>query len=198
MDASGFNFIKMKIGLSIVTVKVLCSVEKCLIWSHVSKFWDKTQGVSCVWKVCIFFKNCTSNYICGKCDGKHISWFSKLKKDQERDESSSDNVGVHVVVLKGTYQAAKGKVAGISRDRTWMTMQILFEAECQRTYLTESFHKYWKLETVRTENVFINTSGTLHKSKLANRDVVQLKIKHIFLLRHCVIQFLQTFKNEEI
>lgn len=31
MDASGFDFIKMKIGLSIVTVKVLCSVEKCLI-----------------------------------------------------------------------------------------------------------------------------------------------------------------------
>ena len=73
----------------------------------------------------LVFERCTyvskivplsTNYICGKCDGKHISWFSKLKKDQERDESSSDNVGVHVVVLKGTYETAKGKVAGISRD----------------------------------------------------------------------------------
>ena len=70
------------------------------------------------------FKNCTSSYICRKCDGKHhISLCSKLKKDQEKDESSAkstDNVVAHVGVLKGTLlQTAKGKVAGINTDETW-------------------------------------------------------------------------------
>ena len=67
------------------------------------------------------FKNCTSSYIYRKCDGKHhISLCSKLKKDQEKDESSAkstDNVVAHVGVAKGTLlQTANGKVAGINTE----------------------------------------------------------------------------------
>ena len=41
------NFVKIKIGVFIVTVKVslLCSVEKCLMWGHVFQFWEKTPDV---------------------------------------------------------------------------------------------------------------------------------------------------------
>ena len=69
-------------------------------------------------------KSCTSSYISGKCDGKYISWCSKLKKDQEKNESSvtsTGNVVVHVGILKRTLlQTPKEKVAGISAGSTWM------------------------------------------------------------------------------
>ena len=53
-----------------------------------------------------------------KCDGKHhISICSKLNNDQEKSESSeisTDNVVVHVGLLKGTLpQTSKGTVANI-------------------------------------------------------------------------------------
>ena len=40
------------------------------------------------------FKNCTLSCICQKCDGKHhTSICSKLKKNQEKDESSVKSTG---------------------------------------------------------------------------------------------------------
>ena len=113
------------------------------------------------------FKNCTSSYICWKWEGKHISLCSKLKKDPEKNESSAkstDNVVVHVGVLKGSLlQTARGKVAWINTDQTWTTTWILFDTGSQCTYLTENLCKHLKLETVRTENVIINTFGTSHE-----------------------------------
>ena len=155
------------------------------------------------------FKNCTSSYICRKCDGKHhISLCSKLKKDQEKNESSAkstDNVVAHVGVLKGTLlQTAKGKVAGINTDETWTTTRILFDTGSQRTYLAENLRKHLKLETIRTENVIINTFGTSHESKLETLDVVQLKIKHryenrcIFIEALCYPVICKPLKNQEI
>ena len=155
-----------------------------------------------------FFKNCTSSHICGKCDGKHhISLCSKLKKDQEKDESSAkstDNVAAHVVVLKGTLlQTAKRKVIGINTDETWTTTRVLFDTGSQRTYLTENIRKHLKLEKIWTENV-INTFGTLHESKLETLDVVQLKIKHryenrcIFVEALCYPVICKPLKNQEI
>ena len=49
-------------------------------------------------------------------------------------------------------------------------MQILFDTGSQCTYLTENVHEHLKLETVRTDNVIINTFGTLHESKLETLD----------------------------
>ena len=84
-------------------------------------------------------------------------------------------------------------VGGINTDETWTTTRILFDTGSQRTYLTESLRKHLKLETIRTENVIINTFGTSHESKLETPDAVQLKIKlrcgnGCILLKHCVIQ----------
>ena len=89
------------------------------------------------------FKNCTSSYICWKCDGKHISLCLKFKKDPEKDESyakSTDNVVAHVGVVKGTLlQTAKRKVAGINTDETWTTTRILFHTGSQPAYLKENY-----------------------------------------------------------
>ena len=43
------SFPKTQIGVFIVVVKAsLCdSLEKCLMWNHVSKFWEKIPDVSC-------------------------------------------------------------------------------------------------------------------------------------------------------
>ena len=69
--------------------------------------------------------------------GNNISLCSKLKKNQEKNESfakSTDNVVAHVGVLKGNLlRTAKRKVAGINIDETWTTTRILFHTGCQRT-----------------------------------------------------------------
>ena len=89
------------------------------------------------------FKNCTSSYICRKCDGKHISLCSKLKKDQEKDESSAkstDNVVAHAGVAKGTLlQTANGKVAEINTElgrphECYLTQEVNVPI-WQRTYV---------------------------------------------------------------
>ena len=114
---------------------------------------------------------------------------------------STDNIAAHIGVLKGTLlQTTKGKVAGINTDETWTTTQILFDTGSQRTYLTGNLRKHLKLETIRTENVIINTFGTSHESKLETLDVVQLKIKHRYENRCIFIEallssYLQTFKK---
>ena len=68
----------------------------------------------------------------------------------------------------------------------------------------ELFEKHLKLETIRTENVVINTFGTSHESKLETLDVVQLKIKNryetrfIFIEALCYPVICRTLKNQEI
>ena len=94
-------------------------------------------------------------------------------------------------VLRGTLlQTAKEKVAGINTDETWTTTRILFDTGSQHTCLTENLRKHLKPETIRTENVVINTFGL--RTNL-NLKCLMLKIKlrcgnRCILLKHCVIQ----------
>ena len=92
----------------------------------------------------------------------------------------------------------------MNKEETWTTTQILFDTGIRRTYLTENLRKHLKLETVRTENVIINTFGTLHESKLEMLDGVQLKIKQLYESRCIFIESLcypviwKPLKNQEI
>ena len=154
---------------------LLHCVKVSNVKSHIDILRKNSTYFSCL-KSGHIFENCTSSYICRKCDGKHhFSLCSKLKKDQEKDESpakSTDNVVVHVGVLKGTLlQTVNGKVAGINTDESWATTRILLETGNQRTYLTENLRKYLKLEIIRIEDVIVNTFETLHESKLETPDV---------------------------
>ena len=91
------------------------------------------------------FKNRPSSYIYRKCDGKHhISLCSKLKKNQEKNESSAkstDNVAAHVGVLKGNLlQTAKGKVAELIQTKLRRQHEYYFTQDVnvpnwQRTYV---------------------------------------------------------------
>ena len=120
-------------------------------------------------------------------------------------QKSTDNVVARVGVLKGTLlQTAKGKVARINTDETWTTTRILFDTGSQGAYFTETLRKHLKLETIRTENVIINTFGTLHESKLKTLAVVQLKINHRYEIRCvftealCYPVICKPLKNKEI
>ena len=136
----------------------------------------------------------------GKCSKRYFT-----SDCQGPSAKSTDHVVAQAGVLKGTLlQTAKGKVAGINTDETWTTTRILFDTGSQRTYLTENLRKHLKLETIRTENVIINTFGTSHESKLETLDVVQLKIKHryenrcIFIEALCYPVICKPLKNQEI
>ena len=113
-------------GNFITTLKTVWKVWKVYnVKSRIEILRKKSRCFLCL-KSGHIFKNCISSYTCRKCDGKHhISLCSKLKKDQEKDESSAkstDNVVAHVGYLKGTLlQTAKGKVAGINADEAWTT-----------------------------------------------------------------------------
>ena len=70
--------------------------------------------------------------------------------------------------------------------------------------MTENLRKHLKLEIIRTENVIINTFGTLQESKLETPDVSQLKSKHrhenrcIFIEALCYPVICKPLKNQEI
>ena len=92
----------------------------------------------------------------------------------------------------------------MNKEETWTATQVLFDTGSRSTYLTENLRKHLKLETVRTENVIINTFGTLHESKLEMLDGVQLKIKQryesrcIFIESLCYPVIWKPLKNQEI
>ena len=67
--------------------------------------------------------------------------------------------------------------------------------------MAENLRKHLKLETIRTENVIINTFRTWHESKLETLDVVQLKIKQnkcIFVEALCYSVICKPLKSQEI
>ena len=83
------------------------------------------------------------------------------------------------------------KVAGINTNETCTTARIPFDTGSQRAYLTENLCKHLKLDTIRTENVIINTFGTLHELELEALDVVQLIFMKgdLILLKHSQLTF---------
>ena len=52
----------------------------------------------------------------------------------------------------------------------------LFDAGNQRTFITDKFQRLLKLKILRTENVIIDTIGTIHESKLEKLDLGNVKV----------------------
>lgn len=52
----------------------------------------------------------------------------------------------------------------------------LFDIENQSTFITGKFQRLLKLKILRTENVIIDTIGTIHETKLEKLDLRNVKV----------------------
>ena len=123
-------------------------------------------------------KDCKSNYICRKCDGKHNIYIC-TKKSTGQGPGNDDvkkTVTTHVAASDSILlQTAKANISAIGANDL-ITTRILFDSGSQRTYVTQNVRNTLKLKTIRTERMLIKTFGR-NDNHIQKLDVVQLRIK---------------------
>ena len=131
------------------------------------------------WKAGYSVKNCSSEYLCHKCNQRHH--ISICTKDKNGIVTYVDKNGIvtHVRVSKGILlQTAKIQTFNIETDAK-STTRLLLDSGRQRSYFADNLRKLLKLKTIRTEKVLIKTFGQISDSEMQVLDVAQLKIKHL-------------------
>lgn len=130
-------------------------------------------------------RNCTVNYLCRKCQGKHnisICTAPENKKDSsDKGSGDKDNESLNVHVNSNgsiLLQTAQAEVCNLEDDISIRT-RMLFDSGSQRTYITQNIREKLCLETNRTERVIIKTFGK-NEASVQNLDVVQFRVKNKF------------------
>ena len=96
-----------------------------------------------------WLKNCSSNYIFRKCNGKHHVSVCR-KEDSSCQVAHVDTSGSILL------QAAKGELCDIGEIKS-ITTRILLVSGIQRTYINSDLKEKLKLGTLRSEKVVIKT-----------------------------------------
>ena len=124
--------------------------------------------------------NCTSAYICRKCNGKHhisICCEKAVDERQQKITKPSDSVVGHVGVQNNVLlQTAFSQILK-SPSSILLNARILFDSGSQRSYITQSLRDKLKLQTVRTERLILRTFGH-SESVVKTLDVVKLWVRH--------------------
>ena len=132
------------------------------------------------------FKNCSSEYICNRCNGKHhISICENITRDNDNlytknsteKKSKKNSLGLTTTITENKFDTllmtARSKVSDINSCNT-SHARILFDTGIQRSYITEELREKLSLPTIREERIILNTFGE-EESKACEVDVVQLK-----------------------
>ena len=142
-------------------------------------------------------KQCTLNYICKKCQSKHhisICNFDKdfnLNKQQNGSTTSNFSNSQNKILL----QAAFAEVSNLTQQ-TKANVNILFDSGRHCTYISLELRKRLKLQTLRTERIFIKSFGN-KSSSVTTVNIVTLKIinPQKIVTIHAVTAFARAFGN---
>ena len=131
-------------------------------------------------------KNCSINYQCNKCKGKHNITICEgprkldpnTKKDsnlapitQDNETLTTCNESRHSTLLQTAYSKVFNNEPSLSS-----TAHIMFDSGSQKSYITADWKKKLHLKTIRNEKIIIKTFGST-EGKVSIVDVVNLKIK---------------------
>lgn len=118
-------------------------------------------------------KDCKSNYICRKCNGKHHIAICTFKRDTsvwkdrpssvEKDKlqtsvAHSGHIGTGRTSSSMLLQTAKADISDL-RGRSEIKCRIIFDSGSQRTYINKEVCDKLGLKVVREEKVVIKAFG---------------------------------------
>lgn len=130
------------------------------------------------------FTNCRSSFICKKCFGKHRISLCSRNQITQQDET----IAARFRIFNGSLlQITQAKISNV-KAKDFLMLCLLFDSGSQRTYNTDNLRKLLHIETIRTENIVINTFGKTNDSHTESTDVVQLKLKHRDKVRFVFIE----------
>ena len=103
-------------------------------------------------------KNCTSNYVCRKCNGKHNISICK-KGDIKKEHSNS--IVAHADTSRGILlQTARAQIFS-TESNEHLTTRLLFDTGSQQTYINVKLQNLSNLKTIRKEKIVIKTFAKL-------------------------------------
>lgn len=135
-------------------------------------------------------QDCSSDYTCRICKGKHhISICPGDNKLQITNTSGEESVpseeGNEVLTSVASMrsasvllQTAKAEVSDVGDDVKALT-RILFDSGSQRSYIAESVRNHLSLRTVRRETLVVKTFGDELQRNPKIFDVVRVRVKHL-------------------
>ena len=136
-------------------------------------------------------KDCKSNYMCRKCNGKHhVSLCTSrggVKKDNPSSESHSGHIGVGLTNRSMLLQTAKAAISD-ARGKAEMKCRVIFDSGSQRTYVNEDVCRKLSLEVVREERVIIKAFGQEGKVGPQTLRVVKLRVRHRYRKEYICIE----------
>ena len=134
--------------------------------------------------------NCSSSYLCRKCDGgkHHISLCVGKSSEKEVLHNPPDALSTHVGVTNGILLQTAISPVFRSPTASCLTTRNLFDSGSQRSYITQSLRDKLGLKTVRKERLILRTFGR-SESVVKSLDVVKLWVKYGPDEKLCVLKF---------